>query len=43
MIEIASGLNNWDQIIKEVSKDANWLFDGMSLEEMDEMYDDWMR
>lgn len=43
MVEIVSGLNNWDQIIKEVSKDAKWLFDGMSLEEMDEMYDDWMR
>ena len=43
MVEIVSGLNNWDQIIKEVSKDAKWLFDGMSLEEMDEMYDDSMK
>jgi len=40
MVEIVSGLNNWDQIIKEVSKNSKWLFDGMSLEEMDEMYDD---
>ena len=42
MTEIIKGLNNWDQIVKEVSKETSGLFGWMSLEEVDQMHDETM-